>query len=70
MSNARNLSRPAAPRLALSPEEASAALSVSRDFFDKHILPELRIVRRGRRRLIPISELERWLTDASQRALP
>lgn len=58
------------PRLALSPEKAAAALSVSRDFFDKHILPELRIVRRGRRRLIPISELERWLAGAAEQALP
>jgi excisionase family DNA binding protein len=58
------------PRLALNPEEAAASLSVSRDFFDKHILPELRIVRRGRRRLIPISELERWLTKTAERTLP
>ena len=63
--------RPPVPtRLALSPGEAAAALSVSRDFFDKHILPELRIVRRGRRRLVPVSELERWLADAAERTLP
>jgi excisionase family DNA binding protein len=49
------------PRLALSPDEASAALGVSRDFFDEHVLPELRVVRRGRRRLVPVRELERWL---------
>jgi hypothetical protein len=48
-------------RLALSPDEAAASLSVSRDYFDEHVLPELRIVRRSRRRLIPIRELERWL---------
>jgi excisionase family DNA binding protein len=49
------------PRLALSPDEAAAVLGVSRDYFDEHILPELRIVRRGRRILIPLAELERWL---------
>jgi excisionase family DNA binding protein len=48
-------------RIALSPAEAAAALGVSRDFFDQHILPELRIVRRGRRRLVPVRELDRWL---------
>ena len=48
-------------RLALAPNEAAAALGVSRDFFDEHVLPELRIVRRGRRRLVPVRELERWL---------
>lgn len=49
------------PRLALTPVEAAACLGVSRDFFDQHILPELRIVRRGRRRLVPTRELDRWL---------
>ena len=51
----------AAHRLALSKAEAAAALGVSVDFFDEHIVCELRIVRRGRRRLIPVGELERWL---------
>ena len=51
------------PRLALSPDEAARALGVSRDFFDHHVLPELRVVRRGRRRLIPTWELDRWLAD-------
>src|SRR5688572_28577762 len=51
-----------APRLALSPDEAAVALGVSRDFFDQHIAHELRVVRRGRRRLVAVAELERWLT--------
>ena len=51
------------PRLALSPTDAAAALGVSRDFYDQHIAPELRIVHRGRRRLIPVRELERWLDE-------
>ena len=53
------------PRLALSPNEASAALGVSRDYFDEHIAHELRIVRRGRRKLVPVAELERWLERES-----
>jgi excisionase family DNA binding protein len=48
-------------RLALSIDEAADALSVSRDFFDQHIRHELRVVRRGRKILVPIQELERWL---------
>ena len=52
---------PSIPRLALSPDEAAQALGVSRDYFDDHIAAELRTVpRRGRRKLIPIKELERW----------
>jgi excisionase family DNA binding protein len=50
-------------RLALSKREAADALGVSVDFFEKHIMPELRIIRRGRRRLIPVREVERWLDE-------
>lgn len=56
-------------RLALSPDEAAAALGVSRDFLDEHVMPELRIVRRGRRRLVPMRELERWLDREAARAI-
>jgi excisionase family DNA binding protein len=59
------------PRLALSPDEAAGVLGVSRDYLDEHVIGELRIVRRGRRILIALSELERWLDDAAARpALP
>jgi excisionase family DNA binding protein len=50
-------------RLALSQQEAAAALGVSPDFFQQHLRHELRCIRRGRRRLYPISELERWLAE-------
>jgi hypothetical protein len=60
---------PKIPRLALSPGEAAAAIGCSRDFFDQHIKPELRMVRRGRRRFVPVSELERWLTEEATSAL-
>jgi excisionase family DNA binding protein len=49
------------PRLALSIGEAAEALSVSRDFFDRHIRHELRLIRRGRKILVAVRELERWL---------
>ena len=56
-------------RLAYSPDEAAGALGVSRDYFDRHVMPELRVVRRGRLRLIPVAELERWLAESAWRAL-
>jgi excisionase family DNA binding protein len=56
-------------RLALSKAEAAAALGVSVDFFEQHVMPELRIVRRGRRRLIPLAELERWLGENASKVL-
>jgi hypothetical protein len=56
-------------RLAYSPDEAARSLGISRDFFDEHVLPDLRIVRRGRRRIIPVRELERWLAESAARVL-
>ena len=55
-------------RLALSPDEAAALLGVSRDYFDEHVIDELRIVRRGRRILVALAELERWLERSATRA--
>jgi excisionase family DNA binding protein len=49
------------PKLALTKKEAAAALSVSVDFFDEHIAHELPMIRRGRRRLVPVRALQRWV---------
>ena len=56
-------------RLAYSPDEAAAALGVSRDYLDEHVAPELRWVRRGRRKFVAIRELERWLELSAARTL-
>lgn len=58
-----------AQRLAFSRVEAAASLGVSVDYFDRHIAHEVRAVRRGRRRLYPVRELERWLERAASLAL-
>jgi hypothetical protein len=55
-------------RLALTVAEAAAACGVSDDYFAEHIGPELRWVRRGRKRLVAVRELERWL-DANASAV-
>jgi hypothetical protein len=57
------------PRIALTPPEAAAAIGVGPDFFDVNVAPELRLVRRGRKRLVPVSELERWMVENASRAL-
>jgi hypothetical protein len=51
----------ACARLALSKAEAAARLGCSVDFLEQHVLPELRVVRRGRRVFVAVAELERWL---------
>jgi hypothetical protein len=53
------------PRLAFSPNEVAASLGVSRDYLDQHVAPELRWVRRGRRKFVSVVELERWLEKNS-----
>jgi hypothetical protein len=58
------------PRIALTPPEAAAAIGVGPDFFDANVAPELRLVRRGRKRLVPVSELERWTAENAEQALP
>jgi excisionase family DNA binding protein len=57
-------------RLAITKAEAADALGVSVDFLEDHVMRELRVVRRGRRLLIPVDELARWLERNSQRTLP
>ncbi len=54
-------------RLALSKPDAAAALDISVNSFERHVQPELRVVRRGKLRLFPVAELERWLRENSER---
>jgi excisionase family DNA binding protein len=50
-------------------EEAAAALGVSVDFFDEHVRPEIKVIREGRRVLIPASEIEKWIDRNASTAL-
>jgi excisionase family DNA binding protein len=59
----------ALPRLALSPDEAAAALGVSRDHLDRHIAHELRWIRKGRRKLVAVVEVQAWLDRSAARTL-
>jgi excisionase family DNA binding protein len=49
--------------------EAPEALGVSYEFFREHVAGELRWVRRGRKRLVSVKELERWLEQNAARVL-
>jgi hypothetical protein len=65
---ARKLDAPI-PRVALTPPEAAAALGVGPTFFDEEIRPELCLIRRGRKVLVPVAELERWAAENAERVL-
>jgi len=55
--------------IALSKPEAAAALSMSVDSFERYVQADVRCVRRGRLRLYPVAELERWADANAQRVL-
>ncbi|HTX32254.1 MAG TPA: hypothetical protein VMD09_12805 [Solirubrobacteraceae bacterium] len=57
------------PRTALSIAEACESLGVSWDTWSEYIAPEVRIVRLGRRQLVPVTELERWLARRAEGVL-
>jgi 3-deoxy-D-manno-octulosonic acid (KDO) 8-phosphate synthase len=64
------LARANAPaRIALTRAEAAAAIGVSVDFFETHVQPDLR-VRQGRKVLVPVTELDRWVSERANRTLP
>ena len=57
------------PRVALTREEAAASLGMSLDSFERHAQPSIRMIRRGRLRLVPVAELERWAHEAAETTL-
>ena len=54
------------PRIALTQQEACASLGCSEEFFVEHIRPNMRIVRRGRKRLFPVDELRRAVDEMAE----
>jgi hypothetical protein len=58
------------PRLALTKVEAAQSLGVSVDFLEAHVLPDLAVIREGRKVLVPVTELERWCRERAARTLP
>jgi excisionase family DNA binding protein len=57
------------PRIALTPAEAAESLGCSAEFFRAHVDHELRWIRRGRKRFVPLVELERWAEANAERTL-
>jgi hypothetical protein len=57
------------PRIALTIPEAAASIGVGIDFFAEHVQPDLKVIRRGSKRLIAVEELRRWAEANSERVL-
>ena len=57
------------PRLALNVKEACGAIGVSWDVWREHVEPNVRIIRIGSRKLVPVAELERWLASTAETML-
>jgi hypothetical protein len=64
--NAAATSTCALPRLALTRQEAAASIGVSLDSFERYVQPHVRLVRRGKLRIVPVAELKRWLEDNAE----
>ncbi len=55
--------------IALAKPDAASALGMSTDSFERYVLADVRCIRRGRLRLFPIAELERWANENAERLL-
>ncbi len=51
------------PRITLTLPEAAAALGMGPSSFERHVKPNLRLIRQGALVLVPVRELERWAAD-------
>lgn len=61
--------KPQIPRIALTPAEAAESLGCSPEFFRYSVDPDLKWVRRGRKRFVAVSELERWVNENASATL-
>jgi hypothetical protein len=57
------------PRIALTREEAARAIGMSLTSFEIHVQPEIRLIRRGKLRLVPVRELTRWADENAELTL-
>ena len=58
------------PRVALTRDEAAAALGIGLDSFERYVQPHVRMIRWGRMRLVPVAELQRFADQAAAPTLP
>jgi hypothetical protein len=57
------------PRVALTLPEAAVAMGISVKSLRRHVLPHVRLIRKGRLVLVPLSELTAWADREAARTL-
>jgi hypothetical protein len=55
--------------VAVTREHAARLLGMSTDSFERHVQAEVKMIRRGKLRLVPVSELERWAERNAEHVL-
>jgi hypothetical protein len=55
--------------IAVTRETAARMLGMSVDSFEKFVQAEVRIIRKGKMRLVPVDELRRWAEANAERTL-
>jgi hypothetical protein len=61
--------RQPAPRLTVGRTEGAQMLSMSPDHFARHVAPELKVIRSGRRKLYLTRDIEQWAEQNAARTL-
>lgn len=57
-------------RVAYTRVEAADSLGMSLDHFERHVQADMKLIRSGRLRLIPVAELRRWADENAEPTLP
>lgn len=56
-------------RIALTKHEAAQSLGMSVDSLERHVIPDVKVIRRGKLVLIHVEELKAWCRDNSERTV-
>jgi hypothetical protein len=56
-------------RIAVGPGPAAELLDMSRDHFERFVQDDLRWIRKGRRKLVLVSDLRKWAEQNAARTL-
>jgi hypothetical protein len=57
------------PPIAVTREKAAEMVGMSVDSFERYVQPEIRLIRKGKLRLVPVDELRRWCEANAERTL-